>query len=151
MQVGRTGALTPVAHLKPVEVSGVTVSRATLHNEDEIERLGLQIGDEVVIERSGDVIPKVVRVHSQGSYRKKFHMPAKCPVCGGTVVREEGEAASRCINTNCSARLKESILHFASRGVMNIDGSGRRAGRSTGGSRPGARASPTSTISASGS
>ncbi len=124
VQVGRTGTLTPVAHLKPVEVSGVTVSRATLHNEDEIERLGLQIGDEVVIERSGDVIPKVVRVHSQGSYRKKFHMPAKCPVCGGTVVREEGEAASRCINTNCSARLKESILHFASRGVMNIDGVG---------------------------
>ena len=124
MQVGRTGALTPVAHLKPVEVSGVTVSRATLHNEDEIERLGLQIGDEVVIERSGDVIPKVVRVHSQGSYRKTFHMPAQCPVCGGTVVREEGEAASRCINTNCSARLKESILHFASRGVMNIDGVG---------------------------
>jgi DNA ligase (NAD+) len=124
VQVGRTGALTPVAYLKPVEVSGVTVSRATLHNEDEIERLGLEIGDEVVIERSGDVIPKVVRVHSQGSYRKKFQMPARCPVCGGTIVREEGEAASRCINTNCSARLKESILHFASRGVMNIDGMG---------------------------
>jgi DNA ligase (NAD+) len=124
VQVGRTGALTPVAHLKPVEVSGVTVSRATLHNEDEIERLGLEIGDDVVIERSGDVIPKVVRVHAQGSYRKPFQMPPKCPVCGGTVVREVGEAASRCINTNCSARLKESILHFASRGVMNIDGMG---------------------------
>ena len=78
----------------------------------------------MVIERSGDVIPKVVRVHSLGSYRKPFHMPVKCPVCGGKVVREEGEAASRCINTNCSARLKESILHFASRGVMNIDGMG---------------------------
>jgi DNA ligase (NAD+) len=124
VQVGRTGALTPVARLKPVSVSGVTVSRATLHNEDEIERLGLEIGDEVVIERSGDVIPKVVRVHSQGSYRKKFVMPTECPVCGGNIVREEGEAASRCINTNCSARLKESILHFASRGVMNIDGMG---------------------------
>jgi DNA ligase (NAD+) len=124
VQVGRTGALTPVAHLKPVEVGGVTVARATLHNEDEIERLGLEIGDEVVIERSGDVIPKVVRVYSQGSYRKKFHMPTHCPVCGGKIVREEGEAASRCINTNCSARLKESILHFASRGVMNIDGVG---------------------------
>jgi DNA ligase (NAD+) len=124
VQVGRTGALTPVANLKPVAVGGVTVSRATLHNEDEIERLGLQIGDDVVIERSGDVIPKVVRVHAQGSYRRPFHMPAKCPVCGGKVVREEGEAASRCINTNCSARLKESILHFASRGVMNIDGVG---------------------------
>ena len=105
-------------------MGGVTVSRATLHNEDEIERLGLEIGDEVVIERSGDVIPKVVRVHSQGSYRKPFRMPAQCPVCGGKVVREEGESASRCINTNCSARLKESILHFASRGVMNIDGVG---------------------------
>ena len=124
VQVGRTGALTPVARLHPVEVSGVTVSRATLHNEDEIERLGLEIGDEVVIERSGDVIPKVVRVSSQGSYRKKFHMPEKCPVCGGRIVREEGEAASRCININCSARLRESILHFASRGVMNIDGVG---------------------------
>jgi DNA ligase (NAD+) len=124
VQVGRTGALTPVAHLKAVEVGGVTVSRATLHNEDEIERLGLQIGDQVVIERSGDVIPKVVRVSAQGSYRKKFRMPTHCPVCGGKIVREEGEAASRCINVNCSARLKESILHFASRGVMNIDGMG---------------------------
>jgi DNA ligase (NAD+) len=124
VQVGRTGALTPVAHLSPVEVGGVTVSRATLHNEDEIARLGVQIGDAVVIERSGDVIPKVVRVHTQGSYRYRFQIPRHCPVCGGKVVREEGEAASRCINTNCPARLKESILHFASRGVMNIDGLG---------------------------
>jgi DNA ligase (NAD+) len=124
VQVGRTGALTPVACLKPVEVGGVTVSRATLHNEDEIARLGLEIGDEVVVERSGDVIPKVVRVSSQGSYRKPFRMPARCPVCGGKIVREEGEAASRCINANCPARLKESLLHFASRGVMNIDGVG---------------------------
>lgn len=124
VQVGRTGALTPVAHLEPVEVGGVTVARATLHNEDEIGRLGLQIGDQVVIERSGDVIPKVVRVHAQGSYRKPFRMPRQCPVCGGRIVREESEAASRCINTNCPARLKESILHFASRGVMNIDGMG---------------------------
>src|SRR5690349_20364035 len=124
IQVGRTGAVTPVAHLQPVEVSGVTVSRATLHNEDEIARLGLHIGDTVIIERSGDVIPKVVRVSAQGSYRKPFRMPAKCPVCGGKIVREEGEAASRCINTNCPARLKESLLHFSSRGVMNIDGLG---------------------------
>jgi DNA ligase (NAD+) len=124
VQVGRTGALTPVACLKPVEVGGVTVSRATLHNEDEIARLGLEIGDEVVVERSGDVIPKVVRVSSQGSYRKAFRMPTRCPVCGGKIVREDGEAASRCINANCPARLKESLLHFASRGVMNIDGVG---------------------------
>jgi len=124
VQVGRTGALTPVACLRSVEVGGVTVSRATLHNEDEIERLGLQVGDEVVVERSGDVIPKVVRVSSQGSYRKAFRLPAECPVCGSKVVREAGESASRCINANCPARLKESLLHFASRGVMNIDGLG---------------------------
>jgi DNA ligase (NAD+) len=124
LQVGRTGALTPVARLRPVEVGGVKVANATLHNEDEIERLGLQIGDDVVIERSGDVIPKVVRVSAQGSYRRQFHMPSQCPVCGGAVVREEGEAASRCINTNCPKRLKESVLHFAARGVMNIDGMG---------------------------
>jgi DNA ligase (NAD+) len=123
-QVGRTGALTPVAYLKPVLVGGVTVSRATLHNEDEIERLGLMIGDTVIIERSGDVIPKVVRVSAQGSYRKPFRMPENCPICGGKIVREEGEAASRCINIDCPARLKESILHFSSRGVMNIDGLG---------------------------
>jgi DNA ligase (NAD+) len=124
VQVGRTGALTPVAHLAPKVVSGVTVSRATLHNEDEITRLGLQIGDTVVVERSGDVIPKVVRVKMQGTHRKLFRMPKICPVCGGRVVREEGESASRCINVNCPARLKESIRHFASRGVMNIDGLG---------------------------
>ncbi len=124
VQVGRTGALTPVAHLAPVVVSGVTVSRATLHNEDEIERLGLQIGDTVLIERSGDVIPKVVRVVGEGAERRPFMLPAHCPVCGGDVVREPGEAASRCINTNCPARLKESVLHFASRGVMDIDGTG---------------------------
>jgi DNA ligase (NAD+) len=124
VQVGRTGALTPVAHLERVVIGGVTVSRATLHNEDEIDRLSLKIGDYVIVERSGDVIPKVVRVHSQGSYRREFRMPGQCPVCGGKVVREPGEAASRCINTNCPARLKESILHFASRNVMNIDGMG---------------------------
>ncbi len=124
VQVGRTGALTPVAHLKPVEVGGVVVSRATLHNEDEIERLGLRIGDSVVIERSGDVIPKVVRVHTHGSPRRRFHMPKRCPVCDGKIVREEGEAATRCININCPARLKESILHFSARPVMNIDGLG---------------------------
>ncbi|MGA2598670.1 MAG: NAD-dependent DNA ligase LigA [Bryobacteraceae bacterium] len=122
--VGRTGALTPVAHLRPVFISGVTVSNATLHNEDEIARLGVEIGDTVLIERSGDVIPKVVRVVAQGVDRKPFKMPKHCPVCGGDIVREEGESASRCINTNCPARLKESILHFAARGVMDIDGMG---------------------------
>jgi DNA ligase (NAD+) len=124
IQVGRTGALTPVAILVPKEVSGVTVSRATLHNEDEIARLGLQIGDTVVVERSGDVIPKIVRVKMQGTHRHLFRMPSQCPVCGGKVVREEGESASRCINIDCPARLRESIRHFASRGVMNIDGLG---------------------------
>ena len=124
VQVGRTGALTPVAWLKPVTVSGVTVSRATLHNEDEIERLGVQIGDRVLIERSGDVIPKVVRVVRQGDNRRPFSMPTHCPVCGGGVVREPGGVASRCVNTNCPARLKESVLHFAARGVMDIDGLG---------------------------
>lgn len=124
VQVGRTGALTPVAHLAPRIVSGVTVSRATLHNEDEIGRLGLQIGDTVIVERSGDVIPKVVRVKMQGTHRKPFRMPKTCPVCEGRIVREEGESASRCINANCPARLKESIRHFSSRGVMNIDGLG---------------------------
>lgn len=124
VQVGRTGALTPVAHLRPVSIGGVTVSRATLHNEDEIARLGVQIGDTVLIERSGDVIPKVVRVTEHGAHRRPFRMPATCPVCGGHVVREEGEAASRCMNTNCPARLRESLLHFASRGVMDIDGMG---------------------------
>ena len=124
VQVGRTGALTPVAVLEPKVVSGVTVSRATLHNEDEIARLGLQIGDTVIVERSGDVIPKVVRVKELGSHRREFAMPKECPVCRGHVVREDGEAASRCINVNCPARLKESIRHFASRHVMAIDGMG---------------------------
>ncbi|HEX4592803.1 MAG TPA: NAD-dependent DNA ligase LigA, partial [Bryobacteraceae bacterium] len=122
--VGRTGALTPVAFLKPTFIAGVTVARASLHNEDEIGRLGVEIGDRVLVERSGDVIPKVVRVVSQGSERRPFRMPKHCPVCGGDIVREEGEAASRCINTNCPARLQQSILHFVARGVMDIDGMG---------------------------
>jgi DNA ligase (NAD+) len=124
VQVGRTGVLTPVAHLQPVAVSGVVVSRATLHNQDEIERLGLAIGDTVVLERSGDVIPKVLRVARQGTDRRPFHMPERCPVCGDAVSRADGEVASRCINSDCPARLKETILHFAARGVMDIDGMG---------------------------
>jgi DNA ligase (NAD+) len=123
-QVGRTGALTPVAHLQPVQVGGVTVSRATLHNEDEIERLEVRIHDTVLVERSGDVIPKVVRVVGRPEGRLPFQMPKECPVCGGQIVRQEGEVASRCINTNCPARLEESILHFSARSVMSIDGLG---------------------------
>ena len=126
-QVGRTGKLTPVAWLKPVPIGGTTVSRATLHNMDEIERLGVKIGDWVEVERGGDVIPKVTRVvedkdHPRG--HRLFHMPEKCPVCGGHVVRVEGEADHRCVNANCPAKLRETILHFAARGVMNIDGMG---------------------------
>jgi DNA ligase (NAD+) len=124
VQVGRTGALTPVADLRPVDIGGVTVSRATLHNEDEIARLGLEIGDTVLVERSGDVIPKVVRVVHEGAQRRRFQMPGKCPECGSEVVREPGAVAWRCINVDCPARLKESVLHFASRGVMDIDGMG---------------------------
>jgi DNA ligase (NAD+) len=127
VQVGRTGKLTPVAALKPVPIGGTTVSRATLHNMDEIERLGVKIGDWVEVERGGDVIPKVTRVvedkqHPRG--HKLFHMPEKCPVCGTKVVRSEGEVDYRCVNANCPAKLRETILHFASRGVMNIEGMG---------------------------
>ena len=127
VQVGRTGKLTPVAHLKPVPIGGTTVSRATLHNMDEIERLGVRIGDWVTVERGGDVIPKVVAVvedkgHPRGT--RHFRMPERCPECGGHVVRIEGEADHRCVNANCPAKLRESILHFASRSVMNIDGLG---------------------------
>jgi DNA ligase (NAD+) len=127
VQVGRTGKLTPVAVLRPVFIGGTTVSRATLHNADEIERLGVKIGDYVTVERGGDVIPKIVGVvddtqHPRGE--KTFVFPAACPVCGSEVVRDEGEADYRCINVDCPARLKESVLHFASRKVMNIEGLG---------------------------
>jgi DNA ligase (NAD+) len=127
VQVGRTGKLTPVARLQPVPIGGTTVANATLHNMDEIERLGVKIGDWVEVERGGDVIPKVTRVvddkdHPRG--HKSFHMPEKCPVCGTKVVRTEGEVDYRCVNANCPAKLRETILHFASRGVMNIDGMG---------------------------
>jgi DNA ligase (NAD+) len=127
VQVGRTGKLTPVAVLTPVSIGGTTVSRATLHNADEIERLGLKIGDFVKVERGGDVIPKVVEVvddkeHPRG--HRTFHFPSHCPECNSEVVRTEGEADYRCVNIDCPARLRESLLHFASRGVMNIEGLG---------------------------
>jgi DNA ligase (NAD+) len=124
-QVGRTGKLTPVAELAPVAIGGTTVRNATLHNMDEIERLGVKIGDWVRVERGGDVIPKVVEVdkeHPRG--KKEIEAPEKCPVCGTKVVRTEGEVDYRCVNANCPAKLRETILHFASRGVMNIDGMG---------------------------
>jgi DNA ligase (NAD+) len=124
-QVGRTGKLTPVAELTPVFIGGTTVRNATLHNLDEIERLGVKIGDWVRVERGGDVIPKVVEVdkdHPRGT--QDIEVPAKCPVCGTKVVRTEGEVDYRCVNANCPAKLMGTILHFASRGVMNIDGMG---------------------------
>ncbi len=127
VQVGRTGKLTPVAVLTPAEVGGVTVTHATLHNADEIERLGLLIGDWVRIERGGDVIPKVVEVVHDASHprgHRKFHFPEKCPECGSEVVRAPGEADFRCVNVDCPARLRESLLHFGSRSVMNIEGLG---------------------------
>ena len=128
--VGRSGKLTPTAMLKPVFVCGVTVSRATLHNADFIERMGLKIGDWVKVERGGDVIPKVAEVvedadHPRGD--RKFEFPSVCPECGNAVVREEGEADWRCVNTDCPAKLRESLLHFGSRGVMNIEGLGEAA------------------------
>ena len=127
VQVGRTGKLTPVAMLAPVLIGGTTVRNATLHNMDEIDRLGVKIGDWVQVERGGDVIPKVAKViddkdHPRGT--RAFEMPEKCPVCGTKVVRTEGEVDYRCVNANCPAKLRETILHFASRGVMNIDGMG---------------------------
>ncbi len=124
--VGRTGALTPVAIMEPVEVGGVTVSRATLHNEDEIRRKDIRIGDTVVIQRAGDVIPEVVQVitEKRTGAEREFVMPAECPVCGGDVERPEGEAVTRCVNIACPAQIKERIRHFASRGAIDIEGVG---------------------------
>jgi DNA ligase (NAD+) len=124
VQVGRTGTLTPVAVLEPVQVGGVTVSRSTLHNMDEIERLGLQIGDTVLIERAGEVIPHVLKVVKEGKNRKPFKMPRNCPECGSAIHHVEGEVAYRCVNAACPAKRKESLLHFAGRHAMNIDGLG---------------------------
>ena len=128
VQVGRTGALTPVALLSPVEVSGVTVSRATLHNEDEVRRKDVRIGDWVVVRRAGEVIPEIVRSipERRTGEEKEFKMPARCPVCGGPVVRPPGEVAHRCENLSCPARIKESIRHFASRRAADIEGLGEK-------------------------
>jgi DNA ligase (NAD+) len=128
IQVGRTGTLTPVAYLEPINVGGATVSRATLHNEDEIRRKDIRIGDTVFVERAGDVIPKIVKVvETKRTGREKiFEMPKRCPVCGGGVLRLENEAATRCINAACPAQLKENIRHFASKGAFDIDGLGKK-------------------------
>ncbi|MGB2634344.1 MAG: NAD-dependent DNA ligase LigA [Candidatus Acidiferrum sp.] len=126
VQVGRTGTLTPVAMLEPVQVGGVTVSRSTLHNMDEIDRLGLQIGDMVLVERAGEVIPHVLKVVKEGKNRRPFQMPKKCPVCGSAIHKVEGEVAYRCVNSACPAKLKESVQHFAGRHAMNIDGLGEK-------------------------
>ncbi len=126
VSIGRTGTLTPIAVLEPVEIGGTTVSRATLHNEDEIERLGVRIGDTVVVGRAGDVIPdiKSVLTELRTGKEKKFHFPKHCPVCGHAVARKEGEAAYKCINKNCPAIKREAIYHFVAKGAIDIDGVG---------------------------
>jgi DNA ligase (NAD+) len=128
VNVGRTGSLNPVAILDPVEIGGVTVRRATLHNEDEIERLGVMIGDTVVIERAGDVIPKIISVIKdlRDGGEQPFSMPDTCPVCGAQAVRIEGEVARECVNVSCPARLREQVRHFVSRGAMDIEGFGSK-------------------------
>ncbi|UCE81405.1 MAG: NAD-dependent DNA ligase LigA [Methanobacteriota archaeon] len=126
IQVGRTGALTPVAILEPVDIGGVTVSRATLHNEGEVARKKLMIGDRVLVERAGDVIPQVVKpiIEARTGGEKPFRMPILCPVCGSRIVREADEAVRRCDNASCSAQVKERLAHFCSRDAMDIDGVG---------------------------
>jgi DNA ligase (NAD+) len=129
VQVGRTGALTPVAKLKPVFVGGVTVTNATLHNEAELRRKDVRVGDTVIVRRAGDVIPEVVSVRKELRPRsaREFHMPEKCPVCGSAVVKNEDEAVHRCSGgLYCSAQRKQALLHFASRRAMNIEGLGER-------------------------
>ncbi|MGA2509271.1 MAG: NAD-dependent DNA ligase LigA [Candidatus Acidiferrales bacterium] len=124
VSVGRTGVLTPVAFLDPVQIGGVTVSRSTLHNLDEIGRLDLHAGDTVLVERAGEVIPHVLKVVKHGKEEKRFRMPEKCPECGTRIHKAEDEVAYRCVNVSCPARRRESLLHFASRHAMNIDGLG---------------------------
>lgn len=126
VQVGRTGALTPVSHLVPVNIGGAMVSRATLHNEDEIARKDIRIGDTVLVQRAGDVIPEIIKVITSQRTGEEivFKMPLACPVCNSAVIRAEGEATSRCINIACLAQVKERIKHFASKGAFDIDGLG---------------------------
>ena len=126
VQVGRTGTLTPVAVVEPVPLAGTTVTRATLHNEDEIKRKDIRVGDTVLMEKGGDIIPKVVKVitEKRTGREKRFHMPAKCPACGAPVERLEGEVAVRCTNVGCPAQAKEQLAHFAARGAMDVEGLG---------------------------
>jgi DNA ligase (NAD+) len=126
LQVGRTGAITPVAYLKPVEVGGVTVSRATLHNEEEIKRLGVKIGDTVIVGRAGDVIPEVIKVlpKLRTGQEKKFQMPKVCPVCGRKLIKPVGEVVWRCENKDCAARRREFLYHFTSKKAFAIEGLG---------------------------
>jgi DNA ligase (NAD+) len=128
VDVGRTGALTPVAVLEPVRIGGVTVAHASLHNQDEIERLDVRIGDTVFVERAGDVIPKVVKVVKEERRRgtRRFRLPEECPVCGARTVRPEDEVVHRCPNLQCPAQVKERLRHFASRGALDIDGLGAK-------------------------
>ncbi|MGH9745638.1 MAG: NAD-dependent DNA ligase LigA [Candidatus Acidiferrales bacterium] len=126
VSVGRTGVLTPFAVFEPVQIGGVTVTKSTLHNMDEIERLNVHAGDTVLVERAGEVIPHVLKVVKHGKEEKQFKMPDRCPVCGTRVHRAEGEVAYRCVNVSCPARRRESLLHFASRHAMNIDGLGEK-------------------------
>lgn len=128
IQVGRTGALTPVAHLRPVQVAGTTVQRATLHNLDEIKRLGVKKGDTVIIEKAGDIIPDIVEVLDtlRTGKEKAFRMPRKCPVCKTPVEQREGEVAHYCVNPDCPAKHREQLYHFVSKKAMNIDGLGPR-------------------------
>ncbi len=128
VQVGRTGAITPVAYLKPVSIGGATISRASLHNEDEIRRLGLKIGDTVIVQRAGDVIPKVVKVFPElrTGKEKDFKMPKRCPVCGAELIKKPGEAILRCPNKFCKAKNKEALYHFVSKPAFNIVGLGEK-------------------------
>jgi DNA ligase (NAD+) len=126
VSVGRTGVLTPFAIFEPVQIGGVTVVKSTLHNMDEVERLGIHAGDTVLVERAGEVIPHVLKVVKHGKEEKAFRMPEKCPVCSMRVYRAEGEVAYRCVNVSCPVRRRESFLHFAGRHAMNIDGLGEK-------------------------
>ena len=128
VNVGRTGTLTPVAHFDPVLLGGTTVKRATLHNYEDLSRKDVRVGDTVVVEKGGDVIPKVVRVilEKRPAGAKPFPMPEQCPVCGDPVVREEGEVATRCVNPACPAVVREALRHFCGRRAMNIEGLGEK-------------------------